>query len=401
MKELKCPKCGNIFTVDEADYAVLLNQVKNAEFEAELARRIHDIEQMQQARQTAERQAIEAQQAAEKSRREQQFTLQLAQEQQKTRDLQAKLDQAVLQQENAVQAVRQRATEAFAQKEQELAALRAKMESDRKAAEEQIAYYKDLKIKLSTKMIGETLEQHCYNEFTRISPLFPNAEFHKDNDVIEGTKGDFVFRDRSDDGVEYVSIMFEMKNENDETATKHKNQDFFRKLDDDRRKKNCEYAVLVSLLEPENDLYNNGIVSVLQNDKGEKFEKMYVIRPQFFVPLITLLTQTSKKSLDAKRELALVKAQQIDVSNFEEKLAAFKDGFARNVRLANDKFNTAIEEIDNTIKRLNKVREALVASGDYLGKADKKLEDVTIKRLTYGNPTMKAKFEEAQHNDPQ
>ena len=401
MKELKCPKCGNIFTVDEADYAVLLNQVKNAEFEAELARRIHDIEQVQQARQTAERQAIEAQQAAEKSRREQQFTLQLAQEQQKTRDLQAKLDQAVLQQENAVQAVRQRATEAFAQKEQELAALRAKMESDRKAAEEQIAYYKDLKIKLSTKMIGETLEQHCYNEFTRISPLFPNAEFHKDNDVIEGTKGDFVFRDRSDDGVEYVSIMFEMKNENDETATKHKNQDFFRKLDDDRRKKNCEYAVLVSLLEPENDLYNNGIVSVLQNDKGEKFEKMYVIRPQFFVPLITLLTQTSKKSLDAKRELALVKAQQIDVSNFEEKLAAFKDGFARNVRLANDKFNTAIEEIDNTIKRLNKVREALVASGDYLGKADKKLEDVTIKRLTYGNPTMKAKFEEAQHNDPQ
>lgn len=189
--------------------------------------------------------------------------------------------------------------------------------------------------------------------------------------------------------------MFEMKNENDETATKHKNQDFFRKLDEDRKKKNCEYAVLVSMLEPENDLYNNGIVPVLQNDKGERFEKMYVIRPQFFVPLITLLCQICRKTIDTRRELALMRSQQVDVTHFEEKLTAFKESFGRNVRLANDKFNTAIDEIDNTIKRLTKVREALVASGDYLDKADKKLEYVTVKRLTYGNPTMKAMFEEA------
>jgi hypothetical protein len=216
---------------------------------------------------------------------------------------------------------------------------------------------------------------------------------------VEGSKGDFVFRDSSDDGVEYISIMFEMKNENDETATKHKNQDFFAKLDQDRQKKNCEYAVLVSMLEPENDLYNSGIVTVTQNDKGDRFDKMYVIRPQFFVPLITLLCQTSRKSLDAKRELALIKQQQVDVTHFEEKLMTFKDGFTRNVRLANDKFNTAIEEIENTIKHLTKVRDALLASGGYLDKAEKKLDDVTIKRLTYGNPTMKALFEQANKNN--
>ena len=238
-------------------------------------------------------------------------------------------------------------------------------------------------------MVGETLEQHCATEFARIRPLFPNAYFEKDNEVIEGTKGDFVFRDKSDDGVEYISIMFEMKNENDETATKHKNEDFLAKLDTDRKKKNCEYAVLVSMLEPESELYNGGIV-----DMNHRFEKMYVIRPQFFVPLITLLCQANRKSIDAKRELALVKAQQIDVTNFEEKLTAFKDGFARNVRLANERFSDAIDEIDKTIAHLTKVRENLVKSGDNLNAADKKLQDVTIKRLTYGNPTMKAKFDE-------
>ena len=378
MKELKCPKCGNVFSVDEADYALLLNQVKNAEFETELARRIHELEQHTQLQQQL---------------REQQLQAKLRQTEQQ---LQAQMQQAEQAKQLAVAQVRQQATEAYMRKEQELAQEKTKWAEQLKAAQDQVAYYKDLKIKLSTKMVGETLEQHCYNEFTRISPLFPNAEFHKDNDVIEGTKGDFVFRDKSEDGVEYISIMFEMKNENDETATKHKNQDFFHKLDEDRKKKNCEYAVLVSMLEPENDLYNNGIVSVLQNDKGEKFEKMYVIRPQFFVPLITLLCQTSKKSLDAKRELALVRSQQIDVTHFEEKLNAFKDGFARNVRLANERFADAIDEIDKTIAHLTKVRENLVKSGDNLNQADKKLEDVTVKRLTYGNPTMKAKFEEAQ-----
>ena len=281
-------------------------------------------------------------------------------------------------------------------KEQELAQAKAQWDAERKAAQEQIAYYKELKTRLSTKMVGETLEIHCSTQFNQLlRPLMPYAYFEKDNEVVEGTKGDFVFRDKSEDGVEYISIMFEMKNENDETATKHKNEDFLAKLDADRRKKGCEYAVLVSMLEPESELYNGGIVDV-----SHRFEKMYVIRPQFFIPLITLLCQTSKKSLDAKRELALVKAQQVDVTNFEEKLTAFKDAFGRNVRLANERFQDAIDEIDKTIAHLTKVRENLVKSGDNLDAADKKLQEVTIKRLTYGNPTMKAKFDEAAlHKD--
>ena len=377
MKELKCPHCGNVFTVDENDYAALLSQVKNREFEAELSRRIHELEQNQAARQQAE----QARQRAEHQLHEQQLQAQL-------QSAQSQLQQAEQQKQLAVAQVRQQATEAYMKKEQELAAVRSQMDEQLKAAKEQVAYYKDLKLRLSTKMVGETLEQHCATEFARIRPLFPNAYFEKDNEVVEGTKGDFVFRDKSEDGVEYISIMFEMKNENDETATKHKNEDFLAKLDADRRKKNCEYAVLVSLLEPESELYNGGIV-----DMSHRFEKMYVIRPQFFVPLITLLCQTSRKSLDAKRELALVKAQQIDVTNFEDKLMAFKEGFTRNVRLANDRFQDAIDEIDKTIAHLTKVRESLVKSGDNLNAADKKLQEVTVKRLTYGNPTMKAKFD--------
>ncbi len=380
MKELKCPHCGNVFTVDESDYVALLSQVKNAEFESELARRVHELEQSQLARTQALQAAEKAQQAAEK-----------AQVQLQIQTLQAQLQQAEQQKQIAVAQVRQRATEEYMKKDQELATLRTQMEEQTKALQEQIAYYKDMKLRLSTKMVGETLEQHCATEFARIRPLFPNAYFEKDNEVVEGTKGDFVFRDTSEDGVEYVSIMFEMKNENDETATKHKNEDFLAKLDADRKKKNCEYAVLVSMLEPNSELYNGGIV-----DMSHRFEKMYVIRPQFFVPLITLLCQTSRKSLDAKRELALVKAQQIDVTNFEDKLTAFKDAFGRNVRLANERFQDAIDEIDKTIAHLTKVRENLIKSGDNLNAADKKLQDVSIKRLTYKNPTMQAKFDEAR-----
>ena len=387
MKELKCPKCGSTFTVDEADYALLLNQVKNSEFETELARRIHELEQNQQARLQAEKQAEQARQQAEQLRRDQQAAEQMQALQNQIQTLQNQVAQAEQQKNLAVMEVRQKATESYMKKDQELATLRTQMETQLKAAQEQIAYYKDMKLRLSTKMVGETLEQHCANEFARIRPYFPNAYFEKDNEVVEGTKGDFVFRDKSDDQVEYISIMFEMKNENDETATKHKNEDFLKKLDEDRRKKNCEFAVLVSLLEPDSELYNGGIV-----DMSHRYEKMYVIRPQFFVPLITLLTQTSRKSLDAKRELALVKAQQIDVTNFEDKLNAFKDGFARNVRLANERFADAIDEIDKTIAHLTKVRENLIKSGDNLNQADKKLDDVTIKRLTYGNQTMKEKF---------
>ena len=382
MKELKCPKCGSTFTVDEADYALLLSQVKNSEFEMELARRVRELEQNQQARQQAEQARLKAEQQL----KEQQLQAQL-------QALQSQIQQAEQQRQIAVAQVRQKATEEYLKKDQELSTLRTQMTEQLKAAQDQIAYYKDLKLKLSTKMVGETLEQHCATEFARIRPLFPYAYFEKDNEVVEGTKGDFVFRDKSEDGVEYISIMFEMKNENDETATKHKNEDFIAKLDADRKKKNCEYAVLVSLLEPESELYNGGIV-----DMSHRYEKMYVIRPQFFVSLITLLCQTSRKSMDAKRELAQVKAQQIDVTNFEEKLNTFKDGFARNVRLANERFQDAIDEIDKTIAHLTKVRENLVKSGDNLNAADKKLQDVTVKRLTNGNPTMKAKFEEANNN---
>ncbi len=386
MKELKCPKCGNVFTVDESDYVALLSQVKNAEFDAELQRRIHELEENQRARQQAE----QARKTAEQQAAQAQMQLQL-------QSLQSQIQQAEQQKQLAVAQVRQQATEAYMKKEQELAQAKAQWDAERKAAQEQIAYYKELKTRLSTKMVGETLEIHCSTQFNQLlRPLMPYAYFEKDNEVVEGTKGDFVFRDKSEDGVEYISIMFEMKNENDETATKHKNEDFLAKLDADRRKKGCEYAVLVSMLEPESELYNGGIV-----DMSHRFEKMYVIRPQFFIPLITLLCQTSKKSLDAKRELALVKAQQVDVTNFEDKLMTFKDAFGRNVRLANERFSDAIDEIDKTIAHLQKVRENLVKSGDNLNLADKKLQEVTIKRLTAGNPTMKAKFDEARGNDPE
>lgn len=379
MKELKCPKCGNVFTVDESDYAALLGQVKNAEFERELTRRVQEMEQTQKVREQAEA----VRRKAEEQAAQNQLQMQL-------QALQAQVQQAEQAKQLAVAQVRQQATEAYMKKEQELAQVKTQMDALLKAAQDQIAYYKDMKLRMSTKMVGESLEIHCSTLFNQLlRPLMPYAYFEKDNEVVEGTKGDFVFRDKSEDGVEYISIMFEMKNENDETATKHKNEDFLAKLDADRKKKNCEYAVLVSMLEPDSELYNGGIV-----DMSHRFEKMYVIRPSFFIPLITLLCQTSKKSLDAKRELALVKAQQVDVTNFEEKLTTFKDAFGRNVRLANERFSDAIDEIDKTIAHLQKVRENLVKSGDNLNLADKKLQEVTIKRLTAGNPTMKAKFDE-------
>ena len=379
MKELKCPKCGNVFTVDESDYAALLGQVKNAEFERELTRRVQEMEQTQKVREQAEA----VRRKAEEQAAQNQLQMQL-------QALQAQVQQAEQAKQLAVAQVRQQATEAYMKKEQELAQVKTQMDARLKAAQDQIAYYKDMKLRMSTKMVGESLEIHCSTLFNQLlRPLMPYAYFEKDNEVVEGTKGDFVFRDKSEDGVEYISIKIEMKNENDETATKHKNEDFLAKLDADRKKKNCEYAVLVSMLEPDSELYNGGIV-----DMSHRFEKMYVIRPSFFIPLITLLCQTSKKSLDAKRELALVKAQQVDVTNFEEKLTTFKDAFGRNVRLANERFSDAIDEIVKTIAHLQKVRENLVKSGDNLNLADKKLQEVTIKRLTAGNPTMKAKFDE-------
>ena len=272
-------------------------------------------------------------------------------------------------------------------------AIRDEYEAKLKLAQEQVDYYKDLKIKMSTKMIGETLEQHCSNVFNgQMRPMFPNAYFEKDNDSVDHTKGDFIFRD-SEDGTEYISIMFEMKNEADATEKKHKNEDFFKKLDEDRKKKGCEYAVLVSLLEQDNELYNNGIVDV-----SYKYPKMYVIRPQFFMPIITLLVNASKKSLEYKKELAIAKSQSLDITNFENKLIEFKDKFGRNYRLASEKFQAAIDQIDNSIKALQKTKEALLGSENNLRLALDKAEDLTIRKLTYKNPTMKALFDEARES---
>lgn len=259
-----------------------------------------------------------------------------------------------------------------------------------KQKQEEVDYYKDMKTRMSTKMVGETLEIHCSTEFNRMRPLFPNAYFEKDNDASGGSKGDFIFRDY-EDGFEYISIMFEMKNEMDQTATKHKNEDFLKKLDEDRRAKKCEFAVLVSLLEPESELYNTGIV-----DMSHRYPKMYVIRPQFFLPLITLLVQTSKKSIEYQRQLAIARSQSVDVTNFESRLNDFKEKFANNYRLASEKFKTAIDEIDKSITHLQKIKEALVGSERNLRLANDKADGLTIKKLTYNNPTMKEKFKEAR-----
>jgi hypothetical protein len=254
-----------------------------------------------------------------------------------------------------------------------------------------VDYYKDLKTRMSAKMVGETLEIHCFTLFNQmLRPMMPFAYFEKDNDAQDGTKGDFIFRD-SEDGIEYISIMFEMKNEMDTTATKHKNEDFFKKLDDDRRKKGCEFAVLVSLLEPDSELYNGGIVDV-----SYRYPKMYVVRPQFFIPIITLLVQTSKKSLEYRKKLMLAQSKEVDVTNFENKLNDFKTKFGRHYELASKKFEDAVKQIDDTIAKLLKVKENLLGSENNLRLATQDTEDLTIRKLTYKNPTMKQKFEEAR-----
>ena len=268
--------------------------------------------------------------------------------------------------------------------------MKTQYEDRLKLKDEQIEYYKDFKARQSTKMVGESLEQHCLNQFNSIRmTAFPNAYFEKDNDARSGSKGDFIFREAGTDGTEFISIMFEMKNEMDETATKHKNEDFFKELDKDRRQKNCEYAVLVSLLEIDNELYNNGIVDV-----SYKYEKMYVIRPQFFIPMITLLRNAALNSLQYKQELQVVKNQQIDILHFEENMNAFKEGFARNYRIASDRFKTAIDEIDKTITHLQKTKDALLSSENNLRLANNKADDLSIKKLTKNAPAVREMFEE-------
>jgi len=434
MKELKCPNCGSVFQVDEADYASIVNQVKNAEFEAELDRRIEELHKRHQTEQqlataNAEKtyQSQLNQKDSELSAKDQEIlllkskldnievqkkselTTALAAKDQKIAQLNATIAQDDSKLRLAVLQEQQKANEVVQAKEAELTRLQATIKLQQSEAklnedaltkrfeeqlhimQEQVDYYKDLKTKLSTKMVGESLEQHCSIQFEQyIRPMMPQAYFEKDNEVVEGTKGDFVFRD-SEDGTEYISIMFEMKNEGDTTPTKKKNEDFLKKLDEDRKKKKCEFAVLVSLLEADNELYNTGIVN-----KSHLFEKMYVIRPQFFVPFINLLVQTSKKTLEYKRQLILAQSKEVDVTNFEIKMEEFKSNFGNHYEKATKKFEDAIKNIDETIAKLQKVKESLLGSEKQLRLAVKDTDDLTIRKLTYKNPTMKAKFEEAR-----
>ena len=387
MKELKCPKCGNIFTVDEADYASIVSQVRNAEFEEELHRRLGEMRGRQEAEQKVKEMEI-SRLRSELRGIEEKKSLEINNAVLRTRD---EMKDVIGIKEKEIAELRNSSTLAHSRSELEKKAIKEEYEAKLKIAQEQVDYYKDMKIRMSTKMVGESLEAHCANIFNgTMRPMFPNAYFEKDNDASGGSKGDFIFRDY-EDGTEYVSIMFEMKNELDDTAHKHRNEDFFRKLDADRTAKGCEYAVLVSLLEPDNELYNNGIVDV-----SYRYPKMYVIRPQFFMPLITLLVNASKKSVQYQRELALARSQSVDVTNFEARLMEFKEKFGRNYELASRKFKDAIDEIDKSIKALQKTKEALLSSENNLRLANEKADGLTIKKLTYKNPTMNAKFEEAR-----
>ena len=398
MKELKCPKCGNVFVVDEADYISIANQVRNNEFHNDLEARIREMEKTARSQREADTLRVREEFIAKMGQKEQQIALLKAELQKK--DDQTKI--ALLEEKNRVQQELQAKDAAIAQLNGRVASerqeakirensLKEQYDFQLKQKQDEVNYYKDLKTKMSTKMVGETLEIHCSTEFNRMrTAMYPNAYFEKDNDARGGSKGDFIFRDFQD-GTEYISIMFEMKNEMDQTATKHRNEDFFEKLHKDRTEKGCEYAVLVSLLEPESEYYNGGIVDV-----SYRYPKMYVVRPQFFMPLISLLTQASKKGLEYKQALIAAQRQSIDVTNFEADLADFKDKFARNYRIASEKFRTAIEEIDKSISHLQKIKDALIGSENNLRLANDKAEGLTIKKLTRNNPTMKEKFEQVQ-----
>ena len=372
MSEIKCPNCGKTFKIDENSYAEIVKQVRDNEFNADIEAKIHDATEVLHAKSAAEYLKLKNEKDAEIAK------------------LEAKISSFDTEKKLAV-------SEAASKLEKELAEERMKSSSEREKyknalelKEEQITQLKDFKAKQSTKMVGESLEQYCHDEFDKIRmTAFPSAYFEKDNDAKSGSKGDFIFRDKDENDVEIVSIMFEMKNEMETTATKHKNEDFFKELDKDRKEKGCEYAVLVSTLEADSDYYNTGIVDV-----SYRYPKMYVIRPQFFIPIITLLRNAAIKSLETKRELALAREQNIDITNFEANIEAFKQGFARNYELASKKFQTAIDEIDKTIDHLQKTKEALLRSEDNLRLANDKADNLTIKRLTRGNPTMQKKFED-------
>ena len=402
MQEIKCPNCGKTFVVDDSGYAQIARQVRDSEFDRALRQRERDIAE-----------AKEKEFELAQMRQKEAFDRALAEAERRVEQLKAQLSGGETEKQLAVsEAVRQKEKE-LSEQASEVAALKNRLanqetesqlkqqslqreyESRLRQKDEMIEYYKDFKARQSTKMIGESLEQHCLSQFNALRmTAFPDAYFEKDNDARSGSKGDFIFRE-SRGGVEFISIMFEMKNEADETATKHKNEDFFKELDKDRREKKCEYAVLVSLLEADSELYNNGIVDV-----SYKYEKMYVIRPQFFIPIITLLRNAALGSLKYRQELEAARNQQIDVLNFEKNMNEFKDKFAYNYQLASKKFKTAIEEIDKTIDHLQKTKEALLSSENNLRLANNKAEDLSIKRLTKNAPSVREMFDAAKNEGP-
>lgn len=402
MQEIKCPKCGEVFQVDESGYAAIVKQVRDKEFDKEVSNRES---QFENEKENAVKLAV--------SETEGKYKELIANKDLAIKELQSKLESTEKDKIIAVNEAVSEKNKEIAENKERIIVLTGQIESNDKenqlktqsikdsyeeklrSKDEQIAYYKDFKARQSTKMVGESLEQHCEIEFNKLRATgFQNAYFEKDNDAKTGSKGDFIYRESSPDGVEFISIMFEMKNEMDETATKHKNEDFFKELDKDRREKNCEYAVLVSLLEGDNELYNTGIVDV-----SHRYEKMYVVRPQFFIPIITILRNAALNSLQYKQELAVIKNQNIDITNFERDMDEFKEKFSRNYELASKKFQTAIEEIDKTIDHLQKTKDALLSSENNLRLANNKAEELSIKKLTRNNPTMKAMFAQLENEN--
>jgi len=417
MQEIKCPKCGEVFQVDESGYAAIVKQVRDREF-------LKEVEQREQAILSEKKLAIDLAVQHTASEKDQiiadltarlrsgandkeaalreaaaQAQLELTRKDAELHELRARLQSSQKDAQLAVQT-------ALEEKNTQIMALKQAVETEKLTAElngkaaqeqfqrelamkdEQIAYYRDFKARQSTKMVGESLEQHCLTEFNRIrATAFRNAYFEKDNDARTGSKGDFIFRESTEEGTEILSIMFEMKNEMDETATKHRNEDFLKELDKDRREKGCEYAVLVTLLEPDSELYNSGIVDV-----SYRYPKMYVIRPQFFIPLISILRNAALNAVEYRRQLAVIQNQNIDITNFESEMNDFKDRFNRNYELASRRFKEAIDEIDKTITHLQKTKDALLSSENNLRLANNKAQDLSIKRLTKNNPTMQAKF---------
>lgn len=425
MNEIKCPHCGKVFKVDENEMTNIISQVRSHEFEEEVKQREKalsdkfesEISRIQTEKESAVKEAklnaekISVEKIAELEKKlgsiemetEKKYLGQIAELKDKIAEKEialtktiteknAELEQAKIQSDAKIEKLKTEAENMETKQQLNVASIKEGYEEKIKMKDEQIAYYKDFKMKQSTKMVGESLEQHCENEFNRLRATgFQNAYFEKDNDARGGSKGDYIYRESDENGNEIISIMFEMKNENEETATKHKNEDFLKELDKDRNQKKCEYAVLVSMLEADNELYNGGIV-----DKSHRYPKMYVIRPQFFIPIITILRNAAMNAAKYKAELAEVREQDLDITHFEDNINKFKEGFTKNYNLASKKFQTAIDEIDKTIQHLQKTKDALLGSENNLRLASNKTEDLTIKKLTKDNPTMKAKFDELE-----